>query len=89
MASYRGAKLIEDLIRDSSLDSVQFYMQAIQNTAEKAVRDMLKEVHRRFNGQKLHAVDYMDCGTQIELNITIDPDTGDATFDFTGTDPQV
>lgn len=34
------------------------------------------------------AVDYMDDGSAIALNITIDPATGSATFDFEGTSPE-
>ena len=34
-------------------------------------------------------VDYMDDGTPIALALTVDPVRGEATFDFTGTGPQV
>ena len=37
----------------------------------------------------LQAEDYMDDGTVIKLNVTIDPNEGSAIFDFTGTGPQV
>jgi 5-oxoprolinase (ATP-hydrolysing) len=63
-------------------------MHAIQRTAEAAVRDMLLKVHQRFEGQALQAVDQMDDGTEIHLKIDIDPKTGGAVFDFTGTSPQ-
>jgi len=49
---------------------------------------MLKETAAKLS-TTLSATDYMDDGTPITLSITIDPDTGDATFDFTGTGPQV
>jgi 5-oxoprolinase (ATP-hydrolysing) len=35
------------------------------------------------------ATDYMDDGSPINLTIEIDTETGSATFDFTGTGPQV
>ena len=60
----------------------------IQHNAEMSVRDMLK-VFAAENGTRSHAIDYMDDGTPIELTIDIDEATGDATFDFTGTGPQV
>lgn len=80
--------LIRKLIEESSLETVQFYMHAIQRTAEQAVRSMLRDVNKRFGGQVLEAVDQMDDGTQIKLRIEIDAESGGATFDFTGTSPQ-
>lgn len=88
-SSYRGAKLIQQLIHESSLSSVQFYMAAIQKTAEQAVRKMLREVYKAFEGQTLLAEDSMDDGSTIRLAITIDPDEGSAVFDFTGTTAQM
>lgn len=88
-SSYRGAKLIQQLINESSLPAVQFYMKAIQNTAENAVRKMLKEVYRKFEGRPLQAEDYMDDGSTLRLKIDIDPEKGDAVFDFTGTTAQM
>jgi len=64
-------------------------MLAIQDTAEQAVRKMLREVYRRFEGQALEAEDYMDDGSVIKLKIEIDYETGGATFNFTGTSAQM
>lgn len=61
----------------------------IQNNAELSVRNLLKEVSKRFEGQDLSAVDYMDDGSPIQLNIKIDAEKGEAVFDFTGTGPEV
>lgn len=36
----------------------------------------------------LTSVDRFDNGTKLHLNIDLDPDTGSALFDFTGTGPQ-
>jgi 5-oxoprolinase (ATP-hydrolysing) len=87
--SHRGAMLIGQLIAESSLDVVQFYMLAIQRTAELAVRGMLRDIHKKFQGRPLEASDYMDDGSEIRLKITIDPVEGDAVFDFTGTSQQM
>lgn len=81
--------LIKTLIKEYGLVVVQTYMHAIQNTAEIAVRKLLKATHSRFNGSVLEAVDYMDDGTPIKLRITIDGTKGEAVFDFTGTGPEV
>ncbi|TEA15231.1 Uncharacterized protein C8034_v002380 [Colletotrichum sidae] len=87
-ANHRGSQLIHALIEDYGLDVVQFYMEEIQVAAERAVRTMLRTIHSSTAGRPLSAVDYMDDGTPISLAITIDPSTGGAVFDFTGTGPE-
>lgn len=88
-ANQKGINLISTLIEDYGEDVVQFYMHSIQDNAEKSVRELLKEVSKRFEGQDLQAVDYMDDGSPIKLKVTIDAEKGEAVFDFTGTGPEV
>ncbi|KAH8892116.1 hypothetical protein GQ53DRAFT_863833 [Thozetella sp. PMI_491] len=87
-ANHRASQLIHGLISEYGLEVVQFYMGEIIGAAELAVRDMLKRIHKSTNGKPLEAIDYMDDGTPIQLKVTIDPDTGGAIFDFTGTGPE-
>ncbi|KAJ9133754.1 5-oxoprolinase (Hydantoinase B/oxoprolinase) [Pleurostoma richardsiae] len=87
-ANHRGSQLIHSLIEDYGIDAVQFYMQEIQNAAERAVRDMLRAIYKSTNGKPLQAVDYMDDGTAIQLKVTIDEASGGAIFDFEGTEPE-
>ncbi|KAK0236133.1 Hydantoinase B/oxoprolinase-domain-containing protein [Armillaria nabsnona] len=87
-ANHRGATLIRALVEEFSLQVVQFYMFAIQKTAEFAVRDLLRFVNTKFGGKSLQAIDYMDSGEQLQLKIDIDAKQGEAVFDFTGTSPQ-
>ncbi|KAI1081168.1 Hydantoinase B/oxoprolinase-domain-containing protein [Whalleya microplaca] len=88
-ANQKGISLIEGLIQEYGEDTVQFYMVHIQNNAELCVRTLLKQVYKRFEGKDLSAVDYMDDGSPIRLRITIDPEKGEAVFDFEGTGPEV
>ncbi|KAI0395399.1 hydantoinase B/oxoprolinase [Xylariaceae sp. FL0594] len=88
-ANQKGISLIESLIQEYGEETVQFYMVNIQNNAEQCVRTLLKDVYKRFEGKGLSAVDYMDDGTPIRLRVTIDPDKGEAVFDFDGTGPEV
>lgn len=88
-ANQKGISLIEGLIQEYGEDTVQFYMVSIQNNAELCVRQLLKQVYKKFEGKDLSAVDYMDDGTPIRLRVTIDPEKGEAEFDFEGTGPQV
>jgi 5-oxoprolinase (ATP-hydrolysing) len=88
-SNQKGISLIYSLIEDYGEEVVQFYMVNIQNNAELSVRNLLKKVSKRFEGQDLSAVDYMDDGSPIALKISIDADKGEAVFDFTGTGPEV
>ncbi|ORY28998.1 Hydantoinase B/oxoprolinase-domain-containing protein [Naematelia encephala] len=88
-ACHRGVVLINALVNEQSLEVVQFYMHAIMHTAERAVRDLLRHVSKKFGGKPLEAVDWLDDGTTLVLKITIDEEKGDALFDFTGTSSQV
>jgi 5-oxoprolinase (ATP-hydrolysing) len=88
-ANQKGINLISSLIDDYGEDVVQFYMHNIQDNAELSVRNLLRDVSKRFEGQDLSATDYMDDGSPIKLKITIDAEKGEAVFDFTGTGPEV
>jgi len=81
--------LINALVNEQSLELVDFYMHAIMSTAERAVRDLLRHVNKKFGGKPLEAVDWLDDGTQIVLKVTIEEADGSAVFDFTGTSPQM
>ncbi|KAL6907019.1 Hydantoinase B/oxoprolinase domain-containing protein [Trichoderma evansii] len=88
-ANNKGISLIETLIEEYGEETVQFYMVNIQKNAELCVRRLLKEVYKRFEGRELSAIDHMDDGTPIQLKVTIDPEAGEAEFDFDGTGPEV
>lgn len=92
-ANHKGILLIQELIREYSLEVVQAYMDHIQASAETAVREMLKEIAVNTKGvtgtAHLSAADFMDDGSVIQLDIDIDENTGTAVFDFSGTTPEV
>ncbi|KAJ5041042.1 uncharacterized protein L3040_005599 [Drepanopeziza brunnea f. sp. 'multigermtubi'] len=88
-SNMKGINLISSLIEEYSEDVVNSYMVAIQANAELSVRNLLKDVSKRFEGQDLTAIDYMDDGSPIKLKITIDAEKGEAVFDFDGTGPEV
>lgn len=88
-ANQKGINLINTLIDDYGEEVIQFYMKNIQKNAELSVRNLLKDVSKRFDGQDLSAIDYMDDGSPIKLKISIDSQRGEAIFDFEGTGPEV
>jgi 5-oxoprolinase (ATP-hydrolysing) len=62
-------------------------MQCIQTNAEVAVRTLLRRKWTELGGKPLRAIDSLDNGTRIQLEIRIRED-GSADFDFTGTGPE-
>jgi 5-oxoprolinase (ATP-hydrolysing) len=88
-ANKKGISLINTLIEEYGEDAVQFYMHHIQYNAELSVRNLLKDVSKKFAGRDLSAIDYMDDGSPIQLRISIDEDKGEAIFDFEGTGREV
>lgn len=87
-ANNSGIRLLQELVKECGLHRATAYMFFIQKNAETSVRRMLKNF-AKINGNRAHAVDYMDDGSRIELAVDIDPESGSAVFDFTGTGPEV
>lgn len=88
-ANHTGIRLVRQLIEEYTMDVVQVYMNAIQDSAELAIRNLFKKLAAKFHGNELTAVDFMDDGTRIHLKVTINVQDGSALFDFTGTGPEV
>ncbi|XP_058790910.1 5-oxoprolinase [Phymastichus coffea] len=92
-ANHKGAHLVNELIDVYGLDVVQAYMKHIQDNAELAVRDMLKSVGEKIIEKTQHhsitASDYLDDGSEIKLELSIDIRKGEAICDFTGTGYEV
>ncbi|KAK4730649.1 hypothetical protein R3W88_023637 [Solanum pinnatisectum] len=98
-ANQRGITLINELIEQYGLETVQSYMNHVQANAEEAVREMLKSVAGRVSFESkrsgegdlvtIEEEDYMDDGSSIHLKLTIDSRKGEAFFDFSGTSTEV
>lgn len=87
-ANNSGILLLQDLVKEHGREVVAAYMNHIQDNAEASVRLMLKGFAKTHD-TKVSATDFMDDGTPIRLTIEINPQSGSAVFDFTGTGPQV
>ncbi|CAK4032749.1 Hydantoinase B oxoprolinase-domain-containing [Lecanosticta acicola] len=87
-ANQRGLTLIEKLCSEAGLPMVHQAMEGIQANAEFAVRSFLRGLAEK-HPNPLSATDHYDDGTPIHLTITIEPSDGSATFDFSGTGPQI
>lgn len=91
-ANNKGIRLVAELISQYSLKVVHAYMNYIQETASKSVRKMLTDLSLKHNLKPVDtvkAIDYMDNGAVIQLQLTIDRNNGTAIFDFEGTDLQI
>lgn len=94
-ANQRGISLVQELIEQYGLETVQAYMNYVQMNAEEAVREMLKSVGRRISSESnencvtIEEEDYMDDGSVIHLKLSIDSSKGEAVFDFGGTSAEV
>jgi 5-oxoprolinase (ATP-hydrolysing) len=69
------------MIANFGLDTVLAYMRHVQDNAEASVRRVIGSLRTG-----LHLP--LDDGSEIRVAITVDPDRGEATIDFTGTSPQ-
>ncbi|KAG4255385.1 hypothetical protein LB506_006383 [Fusarium annulatum] len=87
-SNQKGIELIRALIKEFTWPVVQLYMHAIQDNAAQSVRDLLKQFAAKHEGGVLEATEYNDDGIPFKLKVTIDKETGDAVFDFTGTGPE-
>jgi N-methylhydantoinase B len=82
-ANNKGAKELLNMVSNYGLETVQTYMQFVQDNAEESIRkaiDVLK------NGEFCYA---MDNGGKIKVKITINREKRSAVIDFTGTSEQM
>lgn len=84
----KGIELIRSLIQEFTWPVVKLYMQAIQDNAAQSVRELLKSFATRYEGGVLEAEEVNDDGIPFKLKVTIDKESGEAVFDFTGTGPE-
>ncbi|KAL4779797.1 Hydantoinase B/oxoprolinase-domain-containing protein [Aspergillus varians] len=88
-SNQRGILLLQTLCAEFSLPTVHAHMYGIQSNAELAVRTFYKKIAASHSDSlPLKATDYLDKGTRIQVSISINPQTGAAVYDFTGTGPQ-
>ncbi len=91
-ANRRGVEGVLEMVDKHGLDVVQAYMGHVQAAAEAAVRERLRDLAARHHlgpGDAIEAEDRLDDGSLIRLRLAIDPQTGDALFDFSGTGPEI
>lgn len=88
-ANQRGINLVQDLFKEHGFHVVEYNMKAIRLNAETAVRNFFRDQAFIHKNKALCATDYFDDGTKVQVKITIDPEEGEALFDFDGTEEEV
>ncbi|OBZ77981.1 Uncharacterized protein C11D3.14c [Grifola frondosa] len=84
-ANHKGIQLIQAIVDDYGLETVQEYMYHIRANAESSVRSLLKDVAKRAGSNVLTSIDYLDDGSPISLKVDINEEDGSAVLDFEGT----
>lgn len=87
-ANQKGIQLIDQLVNEFGLNTINAYMRAIQDNAANTVSKMINKLLDDFSSDDLTCTDYMDDGSQICLHVYRDEDTKKVIFDFDGTSPQ-
>jgi 5-oxoprolinase (ATP-hydrolysing) len=91
-ANQKGIELVLEMVEHYGLNVVQAYMHHVQDAAEDAVRNRLKELSESKGMAEVdtvRAVDYLDDGSPVALALTIDRRDGSATLDFEGTGTEI
>lgn len=88
-ANHKGVQLLQAMVKEYGLQTVQDYMYYIRMNAESSVRNLLREVAKRAGSNVLSAVDYLDDGSPLQLKVEIDEKEGAAVLDFEGTGYEV
>lgn len=82
-ANERGVQELAKMVEHYGLETVQAYMQFVQDNAEESVRRAIEVL------QDGSFICPLDNGSQIQVKIAIDKINRSAKIDFTGTSPQL
>ncbi|QLG72283.1 hypothetical protein HG535_0C06380 [Zygotorulaspora mrakii] len=88
-ANNKGIQLIASLMEENGLEKIVKYMKAIQDNASETIKKMLKQLTLHFGATSFSGEDYLDDGTTIKLNVSLNIEKEEYVFDFEGTSPQV
>jgi len=91
-ANNKGVVELSNMVKQYGLSTVQAYMQHVQDNAELAVRRAIAQLcHQRLEQSQSLTSSYtvpMDCGAEIQVQVTLSPEAQSAIIDFSGSSPQ-
>lgn len=82
-ANEKGVRELHKMVEDYSLETVEAYMNYVQDNAEESVRKVIAKLSDRLTHRT--ATSHMDDGSKIQVAVTLDKATRSAKIDFTGT----
>ncbi len=85
-ANAKGVQELQAMVQHFGLETVQAYMQHVQDNAESAVRRVIDALGREATNRTFTVT--MDNGCEVRVAIAINPASRSAKIDFTGTSPQ-
>ena len=85
-ANAKGVQELQAMVQHFGLETVQTYMQYVQDNAEAAVRRVIDALGREATTRAFTVP--MDNGCEVKVAIAINPTALSAKIDFTGTSPQ-
>ena len=86
-ANERGVQELRKMVRHFGLDTVRAYMTHVQTNAEQAVQRAIAKLAAAGFASQSYCYP-MDGGSQIQVQVTLNPDTRSARIQFAGTSPQ-
>jgi 5-oxoprolinase (ATP-hydrolysing) len=85
-ANAKGVQELRAMVQHFGLETVQTYMQYVQDNAESAVRRVIDTLGRDAKNRAFTVTMDNDC--EIRVAIAVNPENRTAKIDFTGTSPQ-
>ena len=86
-ANATGVRELERTCAQFGVATVRAYLGFVQDNAEAAVRQAIRELAQQHPGQAIATVP-MDCGAEIRLTLSLNGESGSAVVDFSGSSPQ-
>ena len=87
-ANNKGVQELEKMVEKFGLSTVQAYMQHVQDNAEQAVRQVIRQLYKQQGAGPLTCKVPMDCGATVRVAISINEAEDGATIDFSKTSAQ-
>jgi 5-oxoprolinase (ATP-hydrolysing) len=87
-ANEKGVQELQKMVDHYGLNTVQTYMQHVQDNAEECMRQAIARLCQPGTCPQRSFTYPMDDGSQIQVTVTLQAETRSARIDFSGTSPQ-
>ena len=87
-ANNKGAKELDNMVKQFGLGTVQAYMQYVQDNAEQSVRQVIRQLYEQQGPGPHQCQVPMDCGATIDVSVVLNAADNSASIDFSRTSIQ-